>query len=88
MSLMLIEGRYGVLCHKMYCMQHAHACNAGQLLGPLDGFGQDLNTVHTLYLGDPGKARGCSTNTSVIHSLINSVMVCENIFTAPPGPNV
>ena len=32
---------------------------------------------------DPGKARGCSTNTSVT----DSVMVCENIFTAPPRPN-
>ena len=31
---------------------------------------------------DPGEARGCSTNTSVIHS----VMVCENISMAPPHP--
>ena len=35
------------------------------------------------FLADPGEARGCSTNTSVI----NSVMVCESIFTAPPRPN-
>ena len=33
-------------------------------------------------LADPGEARGCSTNTSVIQS----IMVCENIFTAPPRP--
>ena len=37
------------------------------------------------YLADPGEARGCSTNTSVVHSFIQSV--CENIFTAPPPPN-
>ena len=35
------------------------------------------------YLIDPEEVRGCSTNTSVIHS----VMVCENIFTVPPRPN-
>ena len=34
-------------------------------------------------LADLGEARGCSTNTSVIHSL----MVWENIFAAPPHPN-
>ena len=39
------------------------------------------------FLADPGKVRGCSTNTSVINWLINSVMVCEKIFTAPPRPN-
>ena len=35
------------------------------------------------FLADPGEARGCSTNTSVIQSII----VCENIFTAPPRPS-
>ena len=30
-----------------------------------------------IFSGDAGEARGCSTNTSVIHSLINLVMVCE-----------
>ena len=40
-----------------------------------------------MFLADPGKARGCSTNSFVIHSFINSVMVFENIFMAPPRPN-
>ena len=35
-------------------------------------------------LADPGEARGCSTNNFVTDSFINSVMVRENIFTAPP----
>ena len=34
-------------------------------------------------LADPDEARGCSKNTAVIQS----VMVCENIFTTPPRPN-
>ena len=46
-----------------------------------------LDSCSSNYLADPGEARGCSTNTSVIHSLIHSVIVCENIFIAPPRPN-
>ena len=41
-------------------------------------------------LADPGKARGCSRNTFIIHSLINSVTVwafSSHSFTAPPRPN-
>ena len=43
--------------------------------------------VVVMLISRPGEARGCSTNTSVINKLIHSVMVCENIFTAPPRPN-
>ena len=45
-----------------------------------------LNIFHTFdiamlitSLADPGKARGCSTNTSVIHSLIKSWFVTKNL---------
>ena len=38
-------------------------------------------------LSDPCEARGWFTNTSVIDSLIISVKVWANIFTAPPRPN-
>ena len=40
------------------------------------------------YLAHPGKARGCSTNTSVIQAFSHSVMVCEHMFTAPPRPKI
>ena len=32
-------------------------------------------------------SRGCSTNTSVTHSLIETLMICENIFKTPSLPN-
>ena len=32
-------------------------------------------------------SRGCSTNSFVTNSFINSLMVCENIFTPPPRCN-
>ena len=40
----------------------------------------------SLFLADPGEARGCSTNTSVTRSLINSSFSSHN-FTALPCPN-
>ena len=33
------------------------------------------------YLEDPGKARGCSTNTSVINLLSDSIILCEDIYS-------
>ena len=36
------------------------------------------------YLADPGKARCCSTSTCVNHKLIESLILCGNIFSAPP----
>ena len=38
------------------------------------------------YLADPGKARGCSTNTYVINSLIESSFSPHSL-TAPPRRN-
>ena len=35
----------------------------------------------------PRRSRGCSTKTSMIHYLIKSAMICENISMAPPRPN-
>ena len=37
-----------------------------------------------VYLADPDRAKGCSTNTVVSFQLINSLRPC--LFTAPPSP--
>jgi hypothetical protein len=36
-----------------------------------------------IFLADPSKARGCSTNTSVTHYLSERLHLCENIFMPP-----
>ena len=35
----------------------------------------------------PRRSQGCSTNICLIHSLNDSVMVCENVFKVLPRPN-
>ena len=65
-----------------FCLRDSHQYT-GQ--SPILGAYLDKCSLRksTRFLVDPGNARGCSTNTYVIHS----VMVCENIFMGPPRPN-
>ena len=89
-SLMLIQ-KEDTACYARICIEcniHMHMAAMQANFWVLWMALAKAYTVHNLYLADPGEARGCSANTSVIYSLINSVMVCENIFMAPPGPNV
>ena len=59
--------------------QHLHAGKKWRVIQSLPS--------HLVLISRPGQSQGCSTNTFLIHSLIHSVMVCENIFMAPPRPN-
>ena len=65
-----IKMENGVWAKKAYA-KTKHACCAGcgnrTFLMQLHKFAKSTYSAKLLYLADPGEARGCSTNTSVIN---------------------
>ena len=75
-------GREMVRCE--YCSQEMRRKNLKEHTENGHGKGMPIKEkekcrkmIYVKFLADPGKPRGCSTNTSVTNSLIQSFMSCH-----------